>query len=734
MKTLFKKSLLVLMVAFIAVFTLGVTSKVKAVDTEITFNLGANGSASHNDGSSATTYSETVDGYTLSITNGTKAYKGARDAKGNSCLKLGTSSAVGSFKFTVPDDITSVKIYAAKYKTNTTKLSVNGTTTTLTKNSNNGEYDVIDVVTTTSKTVSVTTVSGGVRCMINTIVFCKVEESEEPSDHNCEPCERCNKCLLSNCPNLKCEGHTIKFSSTEDYTTMGVEKDLTFDKIGFDEIDPVWESSNEEVAVVDENGKVTPKSLGKTTITATVVDSIGSESAKITLYVYPIADSTITIEEALKVGSYMDHNTYTPNKYYVEGTITEVYNTTYGNLYITDGSNKFTIYGLYSADGKTRYDAMTLKPIAGDNIKVYGNLGQYNGAPQIKNGWLIEHTEKDENISKIKEALNSVEAKMSIAYKYNVSQGEIIVDKTSSITDTLTRETTGVSEGSSTYTSWNSKTSESSAVYAGLSAGGESKDNPSLQIRNKNKNEGIITTTSGGVAIKVSVKWNSATTSGRVLNIYGSNSAYSATTDLFDTNKQGTLLGTIVNGTSTELLLDGEYEYIGLCSNDGAMYFDSIEITWETTTGETETQIGDIYSNVNFLLKCGIQNSIENLVELPEDKSYTWGIEITDGTNPKRYTENDETNFIMKDETNGINYVVISLGDVLNNTNYAKKEFTVKAFVEYEGVRYYTTNEDNIKTYSVVSILSYYQSEVELNAEQQESIDAVVALLEKLGC
>ncbi len=98
-------------------------------------------------------------------------YTGARDNKGNSCIKLGTSSAVGKFSFTVPNDVASVVIYVAKYKANTSKVTINGTTTTLTKSSNNGEYDAITVDTSTTKTVSLTTVSGGYRAMVNTIEF-----------------------------------------------------------------------------------------------------------------------------------------------------------------------------------------------------------------------------------------------------------------------------------------------------------------------------------------------------------------------------------------------------------------------------------------------------------------------------------------------------------------------------------------------------------------------------------
>ena len=85
-----------------------------AADTEIVFELGANGSASHNDGSEKASYSETVGNYTLSITGGTKMYTGARDQKGNSCIKLGTSKVVGGFTINVPatlDKMVIVRLY-----------------------------------------------------------------------------------------------------------------------------------------------------------------------------------------------------------------------------------------------------------------------------------------------------------------------------------------------------------------------------------------------------------------------------------------------------------------------------------------------------------------------------------------------------------------------------------------------------------------------------------------------
>ncbi len=137
----------------------------------IRFEFGENGSATHSDGSETISYTETVGNYTLSLTDGTKMYKNARDAKGNSCIKFGTGSAAGTCTFTVPDDITSVIICIAGYKANAAKITVNGISHTINSVSNNGEYEEIEVDTSSNKTVSFETVSGGYRAMVNTIIF-----------------------------------------------------------------------------------------------------------------------------------------------------------------------------------------------------------------------------------------------------------------------------------------------------------------------------------------------------------------------------------------------------------------------------------------------------------------------------------------------------------------------------------------------------------------------------------
>ena len=102
----------------------------------------------------------------------------------------------------------------------------------------------------------------------------------------------------------------------------------------------------------------------------------------------PAANSTLTIAQALELANSKANTIYTEGKYYVTGTVKEIKNETYGNLYITDGTNDLYVYGTYDATGANRFDAMETKPAVGDTITVYGVIGKYNDAAQMKNAWI----------------------------------------------------------------------------------------------------------------------------------------------------------------------------------------------------------------------------------------------------------------------------------------------------------------------------------------------------------
>ena len=104
----------------------------------------------------------------------------------------------------------------------------------------------------------------------------------------------------------------------------------------------------------------------------------------------------ITIAEAIAICQ-QTGETQTTEKYYIRGTVTEIWNDMYGNLNITDGTDTIKIYGSFSADGTTRYDAMSEKPQVGDEVLLYGVLVNYKGdTPEMVDAWIVDFVTNDE--------------------------------------------------------------------------------------------------------------------------------------------------------------------------------------------------------------------------------------------------------------------------------------------------------------------------------------------------
>ena len=135
------------------------------------------------------------------------------------------------------------------------------------------------------------------------------------------------------------------------------------------------------------------------------------------------------------------------------------------------------------------------------------------------------------------------------------------------------------------YKDWSDKAGSASvAVYAGNSAG--ETEIGDIRIRTTNSNSGVVSTVSGGILKKVVITWNNKTSGTKKIQVYGSNSAYTAPADLYDSEKQGTYLGEVSftrdsQETVTTIEVSGEYGYVGIRSSDGTCYLDKIEITWE---------------------------------------------------------------------------------------------------------------------------------------------------------
>lgn len=140
------------------------------------------------------------------------------------------------------------------------------------------------------------------------------------------------------------------------------------------------------------------------------------------------------------------------------------------------------------------------------------------------------------------------------------------------------------------YTDFSDLTKDSGAVYAGTSAKSSSG---AIQLNNT-KSAGIWTTASGGTVSRVAVEWNDATSDGRTIKVYGSDSPLTS----YSAVAAATSLGSIVYGTSSELAIEGSYAYVGFITSGGALYLDSITFDWGTAGSESSIVFDQDVGNV----------------------------------------------------------------------------------------------------------------------------------------
>ena len=144
--------------------------------------------------------------------------------------------------------------------------------------------------------------------------------------------------------------------------------------------------------------------------------------------------------------------------------------------------------------------------------------------------------------------------------------------------------------GQSSYGDWE-KTFTTATIYKGNSTTGTGEQAGTIQMRD-NKNSGIVTTSSIGYLKSLSAVGTKNLANS--LSIYAKNTAYESPADLHDPEKKGTLIGTIAAGGGELVFKEGKsyadnYKYIGIRTDDGAVYYDDITIVWTPATFATYT-------------------------------------------------------------------------------------------------------------------------------------------------
>lgn len=271
-------------------------------------------------------------------------------------------------------------------------------------------------------------------------------------------------------------------------------------------------------------------------------------------------------------------------------------------------------------------------------------------------------------------------------------------DPGTTVSDTLNNANTYGGLGTS-YKDW-TLTGTSGAIYQGNSAG----QYTTIQLNNKNNAAGIVTTKSGGRVASVTVTFNTNTYNGRVLDIYGKNSAYSASSDLFVTANQGSKLGSITYDNTADatqtFTVSGDYTYLGIRSNSGAIYLDEIVIVWGGSSGTPDPEKTDLEKVNAELSALSFAETVSSgaEVEVPlsgatySDVTFDWEVSgdmgvLIDGT------------LLFEDVETDTEVTVTALATLGNET--AEKQFTVTikapgGSTEPEGTYDVLTNSNTI--------------------------------------
>lgn len=658
MKTLIKKTLLVLMVAFIAVFTLGVTSKVKAASyVETSFGEGKLFITSVFEGQKCYLPATT--------TSSGPVYKTFSDVSEISDDHLWTVTATGSNYY----------IQNSEGKYLYTINDNNGVRVSTTKNA--WTYDSKN----NSLQDSVTKRFLGVYSSKNWRSYKTVNASNYKESSTSFKFYKIDS------------GEPSLILSGDSHIEMGKTSQLTAQLTNLSG-SVVWASSDESILSVDVNGVVSANALG----TAVITGKVNDIQSSIEIKVYPSTEKEYSIAEIIDICEYTG-TTNTPYLYSTTGkikSIDSVYNSQYKNIDVTisDGVDSIKVYRMVGGE----------ELLEGQTIKVTGALVNYQGnTPEFAQGCTYEVI-VDDSTSDILAELNSIAAYMSLAYKYNTDQQEVI---------------------KKTYT-------EKKLTFDDTSKRTEYSNEKQVWVENgvTVTNEKSSSTNNVGDYVDPARFYKSSTLNVEAENEFTSlvftcaNETYAAA--LVDSISDGNV---VVNGPIVTIKLSAATTSFVIESlTGGQVRVASVSVFVEDENSTNETELTTVYSEVDFRIKCGVDKALTSLTGLTGDEKYDWGISVTANGQTKYYNSTSE--FIVSDDENNKKYVIISLGDVLNEVTKAKTEFTVRAYVEVDGDKYVSTE---FKTYSVESMIKEYNTN-EKYSDYKTQIAPLVEALTSLGC
>ena len=112
-------------------------------------------------------------------------------------------------------------------------------------------------------------------------------------------------------------------------------------------------------------------------------------------------DKMITAGDALEIGAQLNPGERTDEYYYIVGTVKQITNTKYGNMYITDDlGNEIYVYGVYD-EAENVYETLSKAPAVGDTVILKSQIYYYMHATdasqnkiELEHAYVIDFTVK----------------------------------------------------------------------------------------------------------------------------------------------------------------------------------------------------------------------------------------------------------------------------------------------------------------------------------------------------
>lgn len=272
-----------------------------------------------------------------------------------------------------------------------------------------------------------------------------------------------------------------------------------------------------------------------------------------------------------------------------------------------------------------------------------------------------------------------------------------IVENYQPVCDTITidRLTSSVS-----YVDFANVFTYSDAVYQG-NASKTTISSDDLILFKSDSPGGIVCVQSGGTKVKsVTLNVRSASSSNKIVfEVYGSNTSYSSSADLWSTSTRGSLVQKLTVTAAGQYTIDfnDDYAYWGLRKTKGTSNLASIIVQWDTPPfnfSMPETKFSTLWLNQAFVMPENLTGGIitgANNGEAQVDYRYTAGSVVPPLTPVLLYGNQGEYALQLVGSTE-----VAPEGNLLHGGNAVDSEG--KTYVEGEGVKYYILSSNQSGT------------------------------------